>query len=295
MLKGAQILLLGVEGTTTPVTFTTEKLLPYMKENAKSYLESHFDEEECQSDLDALREQASAAGKDATVIPASTEDNKGAVIDAAVDVLTNMLDTGCKSGALSQIDAHMMREAYKTGLVQGELYADVVPALRMMLDNGRKAYTLSSTSAEAQKLLFGYSDKGNVSELFSGFFDSSMGARDDKETYSKVLETVGVKADEILYLTSRPAEARAAGEAGLRTMIVTRGGCADLSEEDKKKFNIINSLTELTETTDIPEAKRVEARDDEDDDDDDVEDVDDDVVDDVDDLDGEDDGDDDAE
>ena len=45
------------------------------------------------------------------------------------------------------------------------VYDDVVPALRQWVDEGKRLYVYSSGSVEAQKLLFGYSDKGNLVEV----------------------------------------------------------------------------------------------------------------------------------
>jgi enolase-phosphatase E1 len=42
------------------------------------------------------------------------------------------------------------------------VYDDVVPALQRWKEHGCKIYIYSSGSVPAQKLLFGYSDKGNL-------------------------------------------------------------------------------------------------------------------------------------
>ena len=52
------VILLDIEGTTTPVAFVKDILLPYIKENVKEYLQTHWEEEECQQDVNLLRKQA---------------------------------------------------------------------------------------------------------------------------------------------------------------------------------------------------------------------------------------------
>ena len=42
------------------------------------------------------------------------------------------------------------------------VYEDVVPALTKWRDSGKEIYIYSSGSVEAQKLLFGWSDKGDL-------------------------------------------------------------------------------------------------------------------------------------
>jgi enolase-phosphatase E1 len=45
------------------------------------------------------------------------------------------------------------------------VYSDVVPALKSWARSGRQIYVYSSGSVEAQKLLFGYSEEGDILEV----------------------------------------------------------------------------------------------------------------------------------
>jgi enolase-phosphatase E1 len=45
------------------------------------------------------------------------------------------------------------------------VYSDVVPALKAWAHNGRQVYIYSSGSVEAQKLLFGHSEEGDLLEV----------------------------------------------------------------------------------------------------------------------------------
>jgi enolase-phosphatase E1 len=45
------------------------------------------------------------------------------------------------------------------------VYGDVVPALKLWARSGRQIYVYSSGSVEAQKLLFGYSEEGDLLEV----------------------------------------------------------------------------------------------------------------------------------
>lgn len=260
MLDGVQALLLDIEGTTTPITFVKDKLFPYVRDNVKSYIETHFDEEECQGDIEALRTQAAAdveaSVEGAVAVPASAEDNKDAVVQAIVDSVLWQMDQDRKAGPLKQLQGHMWREAYKTGLVQGEVFDDVEPMLRQWTKSGKKAFIYSSGSVEAQKLLFGYSDKGDLTELFTDFFDTAVGAKTEKDSYSNIVEATGVSANEMLFCTDLPKEAAAAVSAGMKAAVVVREGNAALSDEEKASYNTVSSFAELT--GEEPAAKRVE-------------------------------------
>jgi enolase-phosphatase E1 len=45
------------------------------------------------------------------------------------------------------------------------VYSDVVPALKSWASSGRQIYVYSSGSVEAQKLLFGHSQEGDLLEV----------------------------------------------------------------------------------------------------------------------------------
>lgn len=50
-------ILLDIEGTTTPISFVTEVLFPYARDNVRKYLMSTYDSEETQDDIKLLRAQ----------------------------------------------------------------------------------------------------------------------------------------------------------------------------------------------------------------------------------------------
>ncbi|XP_064624126.1 enolase-phosphatase E1-like [Lineus longissimus] len=247
-LEGIKALVLDIEGTTTPITFVKETLFPYIKENVEEHVKSHFDEEECQQDIDALREQGAKDVKDevegAIAIPAATEE-KDDIIKAVVAKVLWEVENDKKFSALKQLQGHMWRTAYKAGNIKGEVYDDVLPALKRLIADEKKVYIYSSGSVEAQKLLYGYSNQGDLLEYFSGYFDTKVGSKAEQESYKKIAEESDQKPEEMLFLTDVPKEAKAAAEAGMKSIIVVRPGNVELSEEDQKTYNTISSFSEL--------------------------------------------------
>eukprot|EP00730_Choanoeca_flexa_P016252 TRINITY_DN7642_c0_g1_i4.p1 TRINITY_DN7642_c0_g1~~TRINITY_DN7642_c0_g1_i4.p1 ORF type:complete len:115 (+),score=14.82 TRINITY_DN7642_c0_g1_i4:262-606(+) len=67
-----------------------------------------------------------------------------------------------KLTALKQLQGHIWQAAYESGQVKGHVYEDVVPAFKRLVDAGAKIYIYSSGSIQAQKLLFGYSEAGDL-------------------------------------------------------------------------------------------------------------------------------------
>lgn len=73
--------------------------------------------------------------------------------------------------------------------------------MRELRNKGRSLYIYSSGSIEAQKLLFAYSVDGNVLDLFSGHFDTTIGLKTESESYRTIARQIGISPDRILFLT----------------------------------------------------------------------------------------------
>lgn len=243
----AKIVVVDIEGTTTPITFVKDTLFPYVRDNVKEYLTSNWEKEETQKDVAALREQYTQ-DKEANVegaVEIVSEGEVEAQVDSLVANVLWQMDNDRKSTCLKQLQGHMWREAYESGKVKGSVYDDVVPALKNWQADGKQVYVYSSGSVEAQKLLFTYSNKGDLTNLFTGNFDTEIGAKVEQGSYSKIAEQTGVDPASILFLTDLPKEAAAASEAGLKTAVVVREGNEPLTDEEKGKFNTISSFSEI--------------------------------------------------
>lgn len=62
-------------------------------------------------------------------------------------------------------------------------------------------YIYSSGSVQAQKLLFGQSAAGDLLSHIEGHFDTAVGAKQEAASYTAIVEKIGCKPEEILFLT----------------------------------------------------------------------------------------------
>ena len=74
----------------------------------------------------------------------------------------------------------------------------------------------------AQKLFFGYSEAGDLTPLFQGYFDTTSGGKKEAASYRRISEAIGLPGHEILFLSDVEAELDAAREAGLHTVLLDR-------------------------------------------------------------------------
>lgn len=55
-------IVLDIEGTTTPISFVTDVLFPYARDNVARHLTATYDTSETQDDIKLLRSQVSLLG-----------------------------------------------------------------------------------------------------------------------------------------------------------------------------------------------------------------------------------------
>jgi enolase-phosphatase E1 len=94
----------------------------------------------------------------------------------------------------------------------------------------------------AQKLLFGYTDHGDLTPFISAHFDTNIGHKRDPDSYSKISTELGFSPEDILFLSDIPEELDAASEAGLQTRLVVRPGNArvETAHQSIQTFDELN-------------------------------------------------------
>ncbi|KAJ3381452.1 Enolase-phosphatase E1 [Entophlyctis sp. JEL0112] len=236
----ASCILLDIEGTTTSIAFVHDVLFPYAKENVLPFLSSRWTQPDVTAMIAALHElsqQDRVENPDAVNLP-SPSDWKGlskgqrkSAFRAYADYVCSLIASDRKVAPLKNLQGAIWEVAYKSRKVMGQfstlcpsVYDDVVPSLEKWNSLNIPVYIYSSGSVGAQKLLFGYSEKGNLLKHFAGHFDTSIGNKLEKDSYTKIASAIGLEPSQILFLSDAVKEINAANKAGLQTCILFRPG-----------------------------------------------------------------------
>ncbi|KAK9907193.1 hypothetical protein M0R45_002195 [Rubus argutus] len=240
-------IVLDIEGTTTPISFVTDVLFPYARDNVGRHLSATYDIEETQDDIKLLRSQVQDDLEKGIVgaVPIPSDDaGKEAVIGALVANVESMIIADRKITALKQLQGHIWRTGFEKNELKGVVFDDVPEALMKWHDLGIKVYIYSSGSRLAQRLLFGYSNYGDLRKYLSGFFDTTVGNKRETRSYAEIAESVGVdRPSEVLFVTDVFQEAVAAKAAGLEVIVSIRPGNGPLP--DNHGFKTINTFLEI--------------------------------------------------
>ncbi|KAG2204318.1 hypothetical protein INT47_009360 [Mucor saturninus] len=241
--------ILDIEGTITPITFVKETLFPYVTSGLTQFLNRTWDMPELKQQVELLRVQAQKDVQDkqhAVLIPTESEASVQEVKDAVIETIHWQMKADRKIGALKSFQGFMWKEGYESGVLRGVVYDDVVPALEKWKAEGKTIYIYSSGSVPAQKLLVGYSSKGDLMPFFSGYFDTSVGLKTETESYRNIAKQINKENEtgSILFVTDNIHEIVAATEAGYQVVISDRPGNAPLGPESKQ-FKIVTSFDQI--------------------------------------------------
>jgi len=204
--------LMDIEGTVISVTFVREILFPFAKQRLASFLH------ERRHDPDVLR--WTAVCQDAIEHETGT---RPAYEELPV-LLTGWIDQDRKLAGLKALQGMIWDEGYRQREFVPELYSDVLPALTEWRANGIRLGIYSSGSEQAQRLLFGHTNVGDVTSLFEHFFDTSVGEKKTTSSYRLISEQIGLHPNHILFLSDAEGELDAAAMTGFRTAHIVRPG-----------------------------------------------------------------------
>jgi enolase-phosphatase E1 len=220
--RGIRVVLLDIEGTTTPIAFVHDVLFPFARARLHAFLRAHASEDGLRDLLAALRvewqEDASAKQEPP---PWALAD-----IPAAARYLEWLMDRDRKSPSLKQLQGDIWAGGYKDGTLKGEVFADVPPALERWAAAGQRVVIYSSGSVPAQKMLFGTTAQGDLTRFLTGFFDTAVGPKTSANSYRRIAATLGCEPSTMLFLSDAPLEIEAARTAGCQTLLAVRPGNA---------------------------------------------------------------------
>ncbi|MFM7653610.1 MAG: acireductone synthase [Vulcanococcus sp.] len=223
-------LLLDIEGTTCPVSFVADVLFPYARQRLRPHLETHGQDPEVAALVtDALQLWLS----DTTPATQQLLESSGAFQPAdtaaaraaqVVPYLEWLIDHDVKATPLKDLQGRIWREGYASEAIQATLFSDVPDALKRWHQQGLVLAVYSSGSVAAQQLLYGHCQNGDLTALFSHWFDTRSGAKQEAESYRTITTAMDTNPAAVLFISDSLPELEAAASAGLAVLFSDREG-----------------------------------------------------------------------
>ncbi len=208
-------ILTDIEGTTTDIAFVHQVLFPYAAQHLPAFVQAHMAADPVVRDCIYEAQQT-----------LSLEEGITPDLDQTVAALLHWIRIDRKHPALKRLQGLIWREGYETGGFRGHVYPDVVPQLRQWRAQGLGIGIYSSGSVAAQRLLFGYSEEGDLTHLFDHYFDTTVGHKREETSYQNIAKVLNLNPKQILFLSDVEAELDAAQAVGMHTLQLLRPGTA---------------------------------------------------------------------
>lgn len=199
-------ILTDIEGTTSSISFVKDVLFPYARRALPRFVAARGKEPAVRKWLDAVAAENGGMCEDGMI----------------VEVLQGWIDEDRKHTALKALQGMIWADGYRSADFSAHIYPDAADALKRWHADGLPLYVYSSGSVPAQRLFFGHSDAGDLTPMFSGWFDTEMGGKREADSYRNIVAAMGMPAEDILFLSDVVEELDAAREAGLRTALIDR-------------------------------------------------------------------------
>ena len=206
---GIRAIVTDIEGTTTSLAFVQDVLFPYADQNMERFIREHASETEVAEQIAAVCAEAGNG------LQASD-------LEGVIQQLRAWIAADQKITPLKTLQGMLWEHGYRQGDFTGHVYPDAAEYLRRWHAEGIRLYVYSSGSVHAQKLLFGYSDAGDLTPLFSDYFDTRIGHKREVSAYQHIVSSIGLPAPDILFLSDIHAELDAAAAAGMQTCCLIR-------------------------------------------------------------------------
>jgi enolase-phosphatase E1 len=241
--KPVSVLLLDIEGTTTPIDFVYNILFPYAREHLKPYLEDRRAAADVQADIRELLQENSddvRRGLDPPLINGPAE---RVSLDEIVAYVDWLMDRDRKTTPLKSLQGRIWDEGYRRGELRSQVFEDVPRAFKRWREQARKVFIYSSGSVLAQKLLFANTEAGDLAPFISGYFDTNIGAKKDPESYRRIASELKLQSFSVLFISDVTDELDAAATAGCETLLCVRLG--NHPQSPSASHTIINTFDEI--------------------------------------------------
>ena len=248
--RDSKVILLDIEGCTTAISFVKETLFPYVLDHIEEYVNA-LPPNDYQALATALADDLKSHEPAQSLIPGSSS-----FFTDCHAMVKLMVQNDYKLPSLKTMQGKMWKQGYESGDLKGHVYSDFVPMLQWMENHGVHVCIYSSGSVQAQKLLFGYSEQGDLCDFLHRHFDiTTSGNKKVESSYTSIYEDL--KADktiasgvisspaDIVFVSDAEAELEAAKKAGMKVVMSVRPGNVPLTENGKAEYPAVYSLLQL--------------------------------------------------
>ena len=235
-----RLILLDIEGTTSNLAFVHEVLFPYARQRVADYLTAHRGSGPVRDALEQVARDAGAANFAAWCPHPADSAEAVAWVVAQVH---RLMDADSKQTGLKQLQGLIWEDGYRDGTLRSHVFPEVPACLRVWKAAGLVLCIYSSGSVAAQKLFFTHTVAGDLTPLFSGYHDTTIGGKREPASYHAIAAEAQLPPGEILFLSDVPEELDAAQAVGYAVGLAERPGNRAVSDQRHPRFHSFEEIT----------------------------------------------------
>ena len=224
-----RVILLDIEGTTTPVEFVYQTLFPYASRKLEPFLREHAQDPGIQSLIQDLRAQHGIDEREGLKPPGWMEHPEEARLRSSVAYGQWLIVRDSKCPALKSLQGRIWQEGFTSGELRGAIFPDVPVAFERWRQQKKIICIYSSGSVLAQQNLFRTTASGDLTPYISAFFDTRVGAKTEAESYKKIAASFKYSPHQFLFISDAVKEIEAAQSAGVQVILCERDNHASSS------------------------------------------------------------------
>jgi len=217
-----RVILLDIEGTTTPVEFVYQTLFPYASRKLEVFLREHIQEPEIHSVIEDLRAQHEADQRNGLNPPGWMDHPEEARLRSSVAYGQWLIVRDSKCPPLKSLQGRIWQEGFASGELRGEIFPDVPVALERWRRQKKIICIYSSGSVLAQQNLFRTVASGDLTPYISIFFDTRVGPKVEGESYKKIAASFLYAPRQFLFISDAVKEIEAAQSIGMQVLLCVR-------------------------------------------------------------------------
>lgn len=238
--RGVACVLLDIEGTTTPISFVHDVLFQFARQHLDEFLHTERDSPQRADIVRRLTAEHADDVARGEAPPARSSVDEDTWVAAYSRWL---MDRDRKSPGLKLLQGLIWEGGYRAGLLRGQVFADVPPAIRRWQESEIDVAIYSSGSELAQRRLFESTEAGDLTPFITAFFDTAFGAKIAAESYRTIARALERDPASIVFVSDVTTELSAARTAGLQVLLSLRPGNPVQPLADQ--FESISSFEEI--------------------------------------------------
>ena len=213
--RDVRVVLLDIEGTTTPMTFVHDVLFPFARTSLPRWCRANVGSDSYRQVLQRLAEEHAADHRAGDPVPEWRDDTPAEADRSLQAYVLWLMDRDRKTTGLKHLQGLIWEEGYRSGALRGDVYPDVAVAMRRWRHAGIASAIYSSGSELAQRRLFGSTIHGDLTTIIAGFFDTTVGPKQSRvELRQRGIEARGRAGRDVV----RIGRHGGAGRGGCRRM-----------------------------------------------------------------------------